>query len=286
MLKKTGISIALTALLLPAALCVDVALAEGHGPTFALATPTLGEGQWSSDTTFLLLDTTDGTSSMFGQMFGYGLATDLDLNLGIGSPMINRQDTMPRTRGGSMMSTLGSQIELTGRWRFHREAPGVGERRESTLILGGSAPYESRIGDMKIGPSINVGAVTGYASREWYWWIGGGYQRYAKRSGDRLGDLPYATATVGWRPPYFQREDTPDLRFFLEAVAEFPQRNTMGGRRIGDSGGERVLLGPTFLYLDGQWGLSGGVMFPVHQRLNGNQPRENVRARFVLTYWF
>lgn len=263
------------------------ALAEGHGPTFALATPTLTEGQWSSDTSAFWLSTTEGDSFMAGQMFGYGLSPDWDVSLAIGSPMSDQPDVMPRTRAGSMMVTTGNQIELTTRWRFHREAPAVGTRRESTLILGGSVPYDSQPNAMKLGPSGHVGVVTGYASRTWYWWVGGGYQRYASRGGDRPGDLPYLTGTVAYRPHAWAGDyPEPDWRIFIEGVAEFPQRSRMGGETVADSGGQRVLLGPTFLGLFGDWGVSGGVMFPVHQDLNGPQPRENMRARVVATYWF
>lgn len=264
-----------------------VAQGEGHGPTFALATPTLTEGQWSSDTSGLWLSTTEGDSFMAGQMFGYGISEDWDVSLAVGSPMSDRLEIMPRTRAGSMMMTTGDQIELTTRWRFHREAPAVGARRESTLLLGASAPYDSRPNGMKIGPSAHIGAVTGYASRTWYWWAGGGYQRYASRGGDRLGDLPYITGTVAYRPPAWASDyPEPDWRVFIEGIAEFPQRNRMGGENMPDSGGQRVLAGPTFLGLFGAWGVSGGVLFPVHQDLNGCQPRENLRARVVATYWF
>ncbi len=281
----TGISLAATALI--AGGCAP-AWGEGHGPTFALATPTLTQGQWSSDTTALVLSTTEGETFMAGQMLGYGITEDWDVSLAVGSPMVNRRQAMPRTRAGSMMLTTGDQVELTTRWRFHREAPAVGTRRESTLILGSSAPYDSRPNGMKIGPSAHIGAVTGYASRTWYWWLGGGFQRYADRGGDRPGDLPYLTATVAYRPPAWAGDfPQPDWRVFMEAVAEFPQRNRMDGEAVAESGGQRALIGPTFLGLFATgWGVSGGIMFPVHQRLHGDQPRENLRGRIVATYWF
>ncbi len=263
------------------------ALAEGHGPVFGLATPTLGQDQMSSDTSFMARDSTQRTSAMFGQMFAYGLTEDWELDLGVASPMINRQEPMVRTRPGSMMDPLGGEIEFQTRYRFHKAYPGGGQRYESTLSLGGTIPYRDGRGDLDLSGSVNAAITTGYASRKWYWWAGAGYQRYFQSDGDRLGDLPYLTAVVGYRPPAWAADyPAPDWRVFVEAVAEFPQRNRLNGQTVKNSGGERVLVGPSALGLFGQWGVSGGVLFPVHHEFNGHQPRENVRARLVLTYWF
>lgn len=263
--------------------------AEGHGPAFALATPTLGKGQWSSDTSVMSLGTREGTSYTFREMIGYGIHEDLQailtLPLGRGG---DRLAHAPRTRAGTMMGS-GTDLEGSVLWRFHRNAPAIGTRRESSLILSVATATEQRRASTRIGPSVHVGAVTGFASRETYWWLGGGYQHYFANAADRLGDLYYLSAAFAWRPPLFRRDyPRPDWRIFVEALAEHSERNVIDGSKDPDSGGDRVLVGPSVLGLYGAWGVSAGVLVPVMQELDGNGAafRERYRAKIVLTYWF
>lgn len=261
-------------------------LGEGHGPAFGLATPTLAEGGWSSDSVVMSLGTSQGTVTMVRETFGYGITQDLQANLSFPvSPAINRLPLPPRTRFGTMMGAFGD-VEGSLMWRFQRRAPAVGTRFESTLLLGGSFPTDSRRAGVLVAPSVNVAAVTGYASRTFYWWLGGGLQSYLSRGADRLGALPYVTAVLGYRPPVFQRDyPKPDWRIFLESVGEFPRRDKIDGVDSPNSGGEKLLLGPSTLGLYGKWGVEAGVLFPVLQHLNGRQPPERFRIKFTLTYW-
>jgi hypothetical protein len=270
-----------------ATLAASTAQADGHGPTFALATPTLGKGQWSSDTSLLSLSTEAGTANMYRETISYGFDADLQGLLSV--PLGDSGDElmgMPRTRAGSMMAS-GLDVEASLLWRFDREAPAIGTRRESTLILGAAVPTEDRRAGTKVSPSIHIGAVTGFASRETYWWLGGGYQHYFEEGQDQLGSLNYLSAAFAWRPPIFQGDyPKPDWRIFVEALAERLDRNTINGIENPDSGGTKVLVGPSVLGLKGPWGFSAGVLFPVAQDLNGDQFEEDYRAKMVLTYWF
>jgi len=261
--------------------------AEGHGPTFALATPTLAKDAWSSDTVGMWMSTQEGDTYRFREMIGYGLNEDLQFSLTFPlSSQISKVSHPPRTRVGAMMGGFGD-IEPSLLWRFQRRAPAVGTRYESALFVSGSLPTEDKRGGVAVGPGVNAAAVTGYASRTIYWWMGGGFQRYFERGNDRLGDLPYLSAVFGWRPPLF-REDypKPDWRIFIESLAEFPRRDRIDNREVANSGGQKVLLGPSLLGLYGKWGMELGVLFPVSQDLNGSQPEEKARSKLVLTYWF
>jgi hypothetical protein len=261
--------------------------AEGHGPTFGLATPTLGQGAWSSDTVAMSLGTERGTTFMFREMVGYGLTEDLQASLSFPlGPAINPVKPPPRTRVGSMMGAF-RDVEASLLWRFQRHAPAVGMRYESALLLGGSLPTEVRRAGVEVGPALHWAAVSGFASRSWYGWVGGGYQRYSSVGDDRLGDLPYASAVVGWRPPRFRHDyPKPDWRLFAESLAEFPQRDRIDGARHPNSGGSKFLLGPTVLGLYGRWGVEAGALFPAAQDLNGRQPQEGFRVKLVFTWWF
>lgn len=262
--------------------------AEGHGPAFGLAPPTLGDGAWSSDTMVMSLGTEDRTIFMFREMVGYGINEDLQATLSFPlSRPINRGGRGTQNHRAGAMSGSFTDLEGTLLWRFHRQGTDVGARFESTLLFGGSLPIEERRAGVKIAPSGHFAAVSGYASRTLYAWLGGGYQHYLEDNDDRLGPLPYASAVFGWRPPMFRHDfPKPDWRLFVEGLAEFPQRDRINGRKNPNSGGEKLLLGPSVLGLYGKWGVEGGVLFPVHQDLNGEQAEERFRAKLVFTWWF
>src|SRR5262249_58948668 len=85
-------------------------------------------------------------------------------------------------------------------YRFHRRPVGIGGRFESTIYAGGTIPLETRRGpnaaataSPAIGPSVELGIASGYASRAQYLWVGGGLQRFFERDGDRLGTSRLAT---------------------------------------------------------------------------------------------
>lgn len=274
-------SLILIALLL--ALAPNSGVAEGHGPSFALATPTLGTGGWSSDTVFMRSTSDRGSISAFGQMLGYGIKQDLQLNLKI--PLaIDRTGLTPNARAGMMGAPGDAEAQLL--WRFHRRAPAVGTRRESTLHVGIGAPTRSRRG-FRPGITLNAAVAAGYASRDHYWWLAGGYQRSLTRDESRPGDLVYATAAYGYRPAYFRLNDTAvDLRWFAEAVIESAGKDIRSGRQRAQTGGTRLLAGPTFLALSGRWGLSGGILLPLDERLRDDEAEEDFRAKLIVTYWF
>jgi hypothetical protein len=270
-------------LLLGAASAVQ---AEGHGPLFGLATPTLGDGQWSSDTGFMRMESDAGGRWRAREMIGYGITEDLQLTLTL--PLDSRNNLiMANARSGAMMGAADA-IEGSVLWRFHRNAPAVGARRESSLLIsmadGGKFGHD---GKFDSGPSLHLAAVTGYASRTTYWWLGGGGQWHRAEAGTRRGELTYATAVFGWRPPVF-REDypKPDWRLFIEAVAEHAGRDRINGMLMPNSGGTRFLAGPSVLGLMGRWGVSVGALLPIDEQLNGEQPRTDYRAKLVFTYWF
>lgn len=272
-------------MLLSAASISGAAYAEGHGPAFGLATPTLARGQWSSDTATMQVNTQAGDVLAYREMLGYGITEDLQalLTFPLDSP---DESMLAQTRGGSMMGAMDA-IEASLLWRFHRDATAIGTRRESTLLVGVSEPTNDTRGGMQIGNSIHVAAVTGYASRSLYWWTGAGTQYYLEEQGDRLGTLYYVSGVLGYRPPFFQQDyPKPDWRVFLEGLAEVTERDQMNGQTMPNSGGEQLLIGPSVLGLYGRWGIEAGVLWPVAQSLNGPQPEERYRAKFVFTYWF
>ena len=267
------------------ALHPGTALADGHGPAFALATPTLAEGQWSSDTAALSTSDDAGSAVSFREMVGYGITQDLQVSFAF--PLA--QGNTPATNMRAMEGMLGGGKDLEGSllWRFQRSATGLGERRESSLLL---SVWDGRGADtegLSAGQGFALGAVTGHVSRSTYWWLGAGLQHYLPHAGGQLGDLYYLSAAWAWRPDYFRR-DTPasDWRLLLEGLAESTRRNQLASGSDPNSGGHKLLGGPAVLGLFGAWGVEAGVLFPLSQSLNGDQPKDRYQAKAVFTYWF
>ncbi|EAR16203.1 hypothetical protein RB2501_04875 [Robiginitalea biformata HTCC2501] len=264
---------------------ITIVNAQGHGPLYGLQTPTLAKGGVDLNVASMSLSTENETSYMLRYLFSYGITEDLQINLTTPT-MIERLDNAPRTRGNSNMPANGD-IEASLWYRFFSNAYGVGKRFESTAILGVSAPTDDVRGQVNVGNSIHGAISTGYASRTWYVWLGGGYQYYFEKDNEQLGDLPYASVVVGYRPNIFMGDyPKPDWRIFIETVAEFPGDNKYNEQQnFRDSRSKKVLMGPSFLGLYGAWGISFGALFPVVQDLTPSSIKENYRVSINLSYW-
>jgi hypothetical protein len=265
------------------ALCATVAQAAGHGPVFGATTPTLGRGGWSIDQAWTARCGADGDQQqMLKTMVSYGITENLQVS---GSVPVAMSDS--RLAGARMMSLMSSdrEIEALVGYRFQRRTIGIGGRQESTVYVGGTAPLEARRVGVGAGPSIEVGAATGYASRAHYLWVGGGVQQFLERAGDRLGGSKLATVVYGYRPPALRTEaGKPDLRFFVEATAEDRSPDQLAGVAAG--GGRTVFIGPTALLLHKAIGIEGGILFPAYQHIDAPRELERFRVAINVAYFF
>jgi hypothetical protein len=260
--------------------------ASGHGPVFGGATPTLGKGGWSFDQAWMgRRDRTGDSDQILRSMIGYGITEDLQITASLPIELTST-GRMPMGRMTALMSGNRDMEALVG-WRFHRNVTGEGTRFESTMYAGATLPLESRRAGIRTAPSMYIAAASGYASRAHYFWVGGGYQRSADDDGDRLGDVASYSVVYGYRPPALRRDyPEPDLRFFVEVVGEVTDRASHEGVAMPDTGGHILLVGPTTLFLYKEYGVSGGMLFPVYQRPNGAQPRERFRFGVNFSYFF
>ena len=276
------------ALLLVAAGAPGDARAQGHGPVFALSTPTLRKNGWSLDAGFMGQAVAGEEMAMFRPMLSYGITENLQLSASV--PIsIRGDDGMTSSRVATRMPAT-PDAEVTLGWRFQRRELGVGSRYETTAYVGAGYPTDATRGGVETAPGATAALSTGYVSRTVYMWAGGMVRRYAGSGGaapDRGGDLAMYTVAWGWRPPAFQH-DYPhaDWRLFVEAVGEVAGRDRVRGVRRESSGGHQLFVGPTLLGLYGGWGVSGGPLFPVYRRVNGAQPREKVRVALDFIAWF
>ena len=264
---------------------INTAQAQGHGPIYGLQTPTLAKGGINMNAAGMSIGTEDEASYMLRYTFFYGITEDLQVTLTTPT-VIERLENAPRTRGNIMMPANGD-IEAALWYRFFSNAFGVGKRFESTAILGVSAPTEDVRGQVNVGNSVHGAISTGYASRVWYAWLGGGYQYYLEKDNEQLGDLPYASMVIGYRPDIFMGDyPKPDWRIFVESLAEFPGDNKVNGQFFStDERSKKVLVGPSILGLTGPWGISFGALFPVYRDLIPNTPREKYRVALNISYW-
>lgn len=231
----------------------------------------------------------DGAAAvMVRPMLSYGVTQDLQVSASL--PLLVYSDTsVPPVRGWTRMPAV-PDIELMLGWRFHRNGVGVGARWESTLWVALDVPTDAERTSIATAPGLFGSAVTGYASRSVYVWLGAAYRRYGSLGGtqvSRPGDSAMASLVVGYRPTAFRRDyPHPDWRLFLEVVGERIGTDLVDGERVEETGGLQVFLGPTVLGLYGSWGISGGPVFPIHQRWNGPQPADRVRFAVNLTFWW
>lgn len=260
--------------------------ASGHGPVFGGAPPTLGKGGWQLDQAWMgrVGHGRSDDEQMLRTMLSVGITEDLQIS-GSLPITLNSGIYMPRGRTMAMMSSNQDFEAIVG-WRFQRRAVGAGARFESTVFVGATAPLQQyRPDGMLAAPSINVSAASGYASRTHYLWVGGGYQYFSERQGDQMGQSGYFSAVYGYRPPFLRVDyPKPDLRFFVEGIVEHTAQGLHHGFPIV-SGGDAVLVGPTALLLYKQYGLEGGLLFPVYQR-TPFQPEEKLRFGLNFTYFF
>ena len=260
------------------------AFASGHGPVFGAATPTLGRGGWSVDQAWTCRVGDDQQrQQMLKTMLSFGVTENLQLS---GSLPIAMGDAP--LAAARMMSAMSSDREFEGlvAYRFQRRTVGIGGRQESTLYVGGTAPLERRRNDIGVGGSLEAGIATGYASRAHYLWVGGAFQRFAQRGGDRFGDSRLASAVYGYRPPALRTEaGKPDLRFFVEMTTEERGNARVSGVERAD-GARTVFVGPTSLLLHKAFGVEAGVLFPAYQRVEASAVRERMRVAVNVAYFF
>lgn len=260
------------------------AFASGHGPVFGAATPTLGRGGWSVDQAWTCRTGDDEQhQQMLKMMLAYGLTENLQLAGSIPQAMGEA-----RLEPARMMSAMSNDREFEGlvAYRFQRRVVGIGGRQESTVYVGGTAPFESHRNGIAVGPSMEAGVSTGYASRAHYVWVGGAVQHFVERDGDRFGDSRLVTVVYGYRPAALRTEaGRPDLRFFVEATAENRGPARVDGLEQTE-GARSVFVGPTSLLLHKAFGIEGGVLFPAYQRVGPGFVKERVRVAVNVAYFF
>ena len=261
--------------------------ASGHGPVFGAATPTLGKGGWQFDQAWMgqAVKSPEKGGQILRSMIGFGITEKLQLSMSLPVPLV-RSQMLPAGRMMSMMS-YNRDIEMLAGWRFQTRPVGQGARLESTVYVGGTVPLTSDTAGIRTAPAGSIAVTGGYASRSHYFWAGASYQHTVPRAAAQLGAVKSWSLVYGYRPRVWRLDyPKPDLRLFVEAVGDSTARTRHGDGPMMNTGGRVMLVGPTALLLYKAYGLSGGILFPFHQRLHGTQARERFRFGVNATYFF
>jgi hypothetical protein len=189
-----------------------------------------------------------------------------------------------------MMSST-PDFEGIAAWRFHRQAPAIGTRFESTVFLGlvypGPQLSSGVMSLLRRAPGVYSAAATGMASRGHYIWGGVSYLYYAESGGDRRPPQFSYSAVWGYRPAAW-RKDYPawDWRWFVELVGEESGRIRHNGAAMAETGGHQAFLGPSLLGILKDVAVQGGVQFPIYRNTGALHVRERARFMINLSYFF
>src|SRR5687767_9568394 len=163
--------------------------ASGHGPLFALSTPTNATGQWSIDFASLTIRDQENTGAVFRTVVSYGITDSIMLSAS--TPFIAGQTE-------SLTPALGS-YEGFLTWRFQKSNRGIGSRYES-IVFGGMIYPADQFGALRViekSPGFQLGGATGLISRGHYLWAGLSYTEFQEKDGDKRPDLIFYSFAWG-----------------------------------------------------------------------------------------
>jgi hypothetical protein len=236
-LQMTRISVVLVILGLFSAVS---AYASGHGPLFALSTPTNAHGQWSIDFATLTIRDQENTGAVFRNVLSYGITDSVMLSLS--TPFIAGETE-------SLTPALGS-YEGFLTWRFQKSNRGIGSRYES-IVFGGIIYPADQFGALRAiekSAGFQLGGCTGLISRSHYLWGGVSYTAFQENDGDKRPNLLFYSFAWGHRPDSW-RKDYPawDWRYFIEATGEKFGDLQFDGFTAIDSNEHQIMVGPALL---------------------------------------
>ncbi len=259
------------------------AWASDHGPVFGYATPVNSQYEMSFDSGLFGRYGSHGTQFSTGSQIGYGLTPHLTLNAFV--PATFGSGSLPETRiypGG----------EWTGgaSWRFLHSVTSVGKRKEATgslaLVVPGPQTDSGVLAGLARAPGVAGTVAAGVASRSSYFWLGGGYTRFATKDGDRRPDTVSWSAVYAYRPARLRRGyDQWDYRGLVEFTGERTGDVVERGATVANSRSTSLWLGPSVLAILKDVAIEGGVQGPLYRDVNESvYGRERVRFAINFSY--
>ena len=259
-------------------LFVTSAQASGHGPLFALSTPTNASGQWSIDFATLTIRDQENTGAVFRSVLSYGVSDALMVS--VSTPFIAGETE-------SLTPALGS-YEGFLTWRFQKSNLGIGKRYES-IVFGGLIYPADQFGALRViekSPGFQIGGCTGLISRSHYFWGGLSYTAFQEKEGDKRPDLLFYSFAWGWRPNSWRKEYPAwDWRLFVEATGEKFGDLQFNGFVAQDSDEHQIMVGPAVLGQYKRIAVEAGFQVAVY-RNTGLDTGERFRLGLTGVFYF
>jgi hypothetical protein len=259
-------------------LLLSEGFASGHGPLFALSTPTNASHQWSIDFASLTIRDQDNTGAVFRSILSYGITEAVMVSASV--PVIAGQTE-------SLTPALGS-FEGFITWRFQKRNRGVGSRYESVLFGGVIFPAD-QFGALSLvekTPGFLAGGCTGLVSRKHYIWVGASYTAFQEKNGDRRPDLLFYSMAWGFRPDAWRKEYPAwDWRLFVEATGEAFGDLQINHLTLTDTDEHQLLLGPAILGQYKSFAVEAGIQVAIY-RNTGLDSGERFRFGLTAVYYF
>ena len=250
-----------------------------HEPVFSLGPETIFKGGVGLETEFEFEEAGKNREKALRYEIIYGLTKDMALTLSV-PQWLDRKEGAETSRG------LGD-IVLRGKYQFYRK-DSLGAQDKAALIYGLEVPT----GDDDQHPVLGNGALDhvfglslGHESRRLYGFVTGRYVLRTDSGSLDKGDRVLLDVAFGVRP-WLRPYKSWDLVFLLENSYIWTDKDERDGVHLENSGGQKLLVGPTFLWSIRNVMVKGGVQFPVWEDVNGNQQETDFRSVAALEYHF
>ena len=255
----------------------SVALA--HEPVFSLGPETIYKGGVGVETEVAFEKADEERQAALHYEFIYGLTENLALTAVV-------PHVLEKRNGANITDGLG-EVALRVKYQFFkRDALGVQDK--ATLIYGMKFPTGSE--DRQ--PPLGSGAVDhlfgltfGHESTTWYGFATGRYILRPEAGTREKGDRVLIDVAGGFRP-WLRPYKSWDLVVLLETSYEYAGRDQRDGTPLANTGGHRLLSGPTALWSIRNVMVKGGVQLPLWHHLNGNQEETEWRGVLAVEYHF
>lgn len=250
-----------------------------HEPVFSLGPETIYKGGMGIETEFEFDDNGSDREQRLNYELIYGFTEDIALTLKV--PQVTDKES-----GAQSSSGLGD-IALRGKYQFFKKDT-LGAQDKATLIYGLEFPS----GDEDKNPALGNGAIDhlfglslGHESTILYGFATGRYILRTDSGSLDKGDQGLFDFAFGFRP-WLRPYKSWDLVVLLENSYIWTGKDERGSVGVDNSGGQKLLIGPTFLWSIRNIMVKGGVQFPVWEDLNGNQEDTDFRSIAALEYHF
>jgi hypothetical protein len=260
-------------------LVFDISFAFAHEPVFSLGPEIIFKGGVGIETEFEFEQAGGDKEQTLYYKILYGLTENIGLALEVPQFLEKKEDA-------DTSSGLGD-IALRGKYQFYRK-DSLGAQDKATLIYGLKFPS----GDEDKIPSLGTGSIDhlfglslGHESTTLYGFATGRYLLKTDSGTTDRGDQFLLDISFGFRP-WLGLYKSWDLVLLLENSYVYTQKDEINRTKQANTGGQKILIGPTFLWSIRNIMFKGGVQFPVWQDLNGTQKETDFRSVAAIEYHF